>query len=240
MADLYRELPQDLGLADHVAALRRRDRNTTSSSASSRASRRCGRSGETARPARRSATSSRSTACASTVEDGTWGLVRASSNKPELVVVVESPVVGSAHAGDVRRGRRACCARTQRSAPITRRSDPPRPVAPILPDVLAPGLRIVFCGTAAGTESARRRCYYAHPQNKFWRALHEVGLTDRRLDCSEFALLPQFGIGLTDIAKTASGMDKEAAGRARSGAPPARRWRRRSAPARRRSSPSPA
>jgi phosphomannomutase/phosphoglucomutase len=27
-----------------------------------------------------------------TVEDGTWGLVRASSNKPELVVVVESPV----------------------------------------------------------------------------------------------------------------------------------------------------
>ena len=26
------------------------------------------------------------------VDDGTWGLVRASSNKPELVVVVESPV----------------------------------------------------------------------------------------------------------------------------------------------------
>ena len=26
-----------------------------------------------------------------TVKDGTWGLVRASSNKPELVVVVESP-----------------------------------------------------------------------------------------------------------------------------------------------------
>ena len=67
----------------------------------------------------------------------------------------------------------------------------------------------MFCGTAAGTESARRRCYYAHPQNKFWRALHEVGLTDRLLDCSEFALLPQFGIGLTDIAKTASGMDKD-------------------------------
>jgi TDG/mug DNA glycosylase family protein len=67
----------------------------------------------------------------------------------------------------------------------------------------------VFCGTAAGTESALRGCYYAHPQNKFWRALHEVGLTDRRLDCSEFAILPQFGIGLTDIAKTASGMDKE-------------------------------
>ena len=67
----------------------------------------------------------------------------------------------------------------------------------------------MFCGTAAGTESARRRCYYAHPQNKFWRALHEVGLTPRLLDPSEFALLPQFGVGLTDIAKTVSGMDKE-------------------------------
>ena len=41
-----------------------------------------------------------------TVEDGTWGLVRASSNKPELVVVVESPVSEAAHARDVRRGRR--------------------------------------------------------------------------------------------------------------------------------------
>ena len=77
--------------------------------------------------------------------------------------------------------------------------------------MLAPGLCIVFCGTAAGTESARRGCYYAHPQNKFWRVLHEVGLTPQPqpLDCSQFALLPQFGIGLTDIAKTVSGMDKE-------------------------------
>jgi TDG/mug DNA glycosylase family protein len=79
----------------------------------------------------------------------------------------------------------------------------------VLPDVLAPGLRIVFCGTAAGTESARRRCYYAHPQNKFWRTLFEIRLTDRLLDCSEFAALPQFGAGLTDIAKHTSGMDKD-------------------------------
>ena len=37
-----------------------------------------------------------------TVEDGSWGLVRASSNKPELVVVVESPVSEAAHARHVR------------------------------------------------------------------------------------------------------------------------------------------
>ncbi len=79
----------------------------------------------------------------------------------------------------------------------------------VLPDVLAPGLRIVFCGTAAGTESARQGAYYAHPQNRFWRALHEAGLTPRRLAPAEYALAPSFGVGLTDIAKHASGMDRE-------------------------------
>ena len=79
----------------------------------------------------------------------------------------------------------------------------------VLPDVLRPGLAIVFCGTAAGTESARRAAYYAHPQNRFWRTLHEAGLTPRQLAPAEYALLPQYGLGLTDIAKTVSGMDRE-------------------------------
>jgi TDG/mug DNA glycosylase family protein len=79
----------------------------------------------------------------------------------------------------------------------------------VLPDVLAQGLSIVFCGTAAGTESARRRAYYAHPQNRFWRVLHEAGLTPRRLAPTDYPLLPDFGLGLTDIAKFVSGMDRE-------------------------------
>jgi TDG/mug DNA glycosylase family protein len=79
----------------------------------------------------------------------------------------------------------------------------------LLPDVLAPNLRIVFCGTAAGAESARQGAYYAHPQNRFWRALHETGLTPRRLAPAEFPLLPGFGLGLTDIAKSVSGMDHQ-------------------------------
>ena len=83
------------------------------------------------------------------------------------------------------------------------------PLSYVLPDLLQPGLRVVFCGTAAGTISALRGQYYAHPQNKFWPTLHSVGLTPRRLDPSEFPLLPDWGIGLTDIAKTVSGMDKE-------------------------------
>jgi TDG/mug DNA glycosylase family protein len=77
----------------------------------------------------------------------------------------------------------------------------------VLPDVLAPGLRIVFCGTAAGTVSARRGTYYAHAQNKFWRTLFEVGLTPRLLRPEEYGLLPQWGLGLTDLAKHVSGMD---------------------------------
>jgi double-stranded uracil-DNA glycosylase len=80
---------------------------------------------------------------------------------------------------------------------------------PILPDVLAPGLRVVFCGTAPGAASARAGAYYAGPGNRFWTTLHEVGLTPVLLAPAEFARLPEFGIGLTDISKTASGSDRE-------------------------------
>ncbi|HEY1941235.1 MAG TPA: mismatch-specific DNA-glycosylase [Roseiarcus sp.] len=86
---------------------------------------------------------------------------------------------------------------------------PSEPAAHVLPDVLRPGLRIVFCGTAAGTVSAARGWYYAHPQNKFWRALHASGLTPRLLAPAEYGELPRYGIGVTDIAKHVSGMDKQ-------------------------------
>ena len=79
----------------------------------------------------------------------------------------------------------------------------------VLPDVLEPGLRIVFCGTAAGTVSAARGAYYAHPQNRFWPALYAARPTPRLLKPEECRELPQWGLGLTDIAKQASGMDRE-------------------------------
>jgi len=80
---------------------------------------------------------------------------------------------------------------------------------PILPDVLRPGLRVVFCGTAPGTASARVGAYYAGPGNRFWTTLHEVGLTPVLLAPAEFTRLPEFGVGLTDISKTATGSDLE-------------------------------
>src|SRR5215212_1552516 len=77
----------------------------------------------------------------------------------------------------------------------------------MLPDVLAPGLNVVFCGTAAGAVSARVGAPYAGPGNKFWPTLHAVGLTPRRLEPLEFRSALDYGIGITDLAKTVSGAD---------------------------------
>jgi TDG/mug DNA glycosylase family protein len=82
-------------------------------------------------------------------------------------------------------------------------------VPEILPDVLPPGLRVVFCGTAAGTASARAKAYYAGPGNRFWSTLHATGLTPFELEPKEFERLPEFRIGLTDVCKVRHGSDTE-------------------------------
>ncbi|MGN6098901.1 MAG: mismatch-specific DNA-glycosylase [Bosea sp. (in: a-proteobacteria)] len=78
---------------------------------------------------------------------------------------------------------------------------------PILPDVLKPGLHVVFCGTQAGAVSAMRGAYYAGPGNKFWTIIHEIGLVPERFAPERFRELPRYGIGLTDVAKRSSGPD---------------------------------
>lgn len=79
----------------------------------------------------------------------------------------------------------------------------------VLPDLLPAGLRVVFCGTAAGAASARAKAYYAGPGNRFWPTLREIGLTPVELAPAEFGRLPEFGIGLTDICKLRHGSDAE-------------------------------
>ena len=81
--------------------------------------------------------------------------------------------------------------------------------ADVLPDVLGPGLRVVFCGSAAGAVSARVGAYYAGPGNMFWPTLHRVGLTPRLLAPAEFRTVLHYGIGLTDLCKTESGADAD-------------------------------
>jgi TDG/mug DNA glycosylase family protein len=70
-------------------------------------------------------------------------------------------------------------------------------------------MRLVICGSAAGTVSARAGAYYANPQNRFWRTLFETGLTPRLFQPCEFPELAAEGIGLTDLGKKTFGMDRE-------------------------------
>jgi len=81
--------------------------------------------------------------------------------------------------------------------------------APVLPDVLADDLDVVFCGSAVGAASAKRRAYYAGPGNKFWPTLAEIGLTDRPLRPEEYPLVLTYGVGLTDMNKTEAGGDSD-------------------------------
>jgi double-stranded uracil-DNA glycosylase len=87
-------------------------------------------------------------------------------------------------------------------------SGPARPgAAPVaaaaesaVPDVLGPGLRVVFCGINPGFVSAAAAAHFANPRNDFWRLLHAAGLTSRLLEPGEqFAVLRE-GIGLTNAA----------------------------------------
>ena len=79
-----------------------------------------------------------------------------------------------------------------------------------LPDLLRDDLKLVFVGTAAGQRSADVGHYYAHPGNRFWRTIHEIGITARRYQPHEFPSLLDLRIGFTDMCKTGAGMDHTA------------------------------
>jgi double-stranded uracil-DNA glycosylase len=69
-----------------------------------------------------------------------------------------------------------------------------------VPDVLAAGLRVVFCGINPGRVSAAARAHFANPRNDFWRLLHETGFTPRLLRPEEQFAALEYGIGLTNAA----------------------------------------
>jgi len=73
---------------------------------------------------------------------------------------------------------------------------------PTLPELLRPGLDLVFVGINPGERSAARGHYYAHPGNAFWRALSASPLVARPLTPEDDARLPaEAGIGFTDVVK---------------------------------------
>jgi TDG/mug DNA glycosylase family protein len=69
-----------------------------------------------------------------------------------------------------------------------------------VPDVLAPGLLVVFCGINPGRVSAAAGAHFANPRNDFWRLLHDAGFTPRRFEPQEQFALLDLGIGLTNAA----------------------------------------
>src|SRR5260221_3636427 len=79
----------------------------------------------------------------------------------------------------------------------------------LVPDLLAPGLDLVFCGTAPSPASFKARAYYANPGNAFWATWHAVGLTPERLTPQRYPELLAWRIGLTDLNKTEYGSDHE-------------------------------
>lgn len=80
---------------------------------------------------------------------------------------------------------------------------------PLLPDLLQPGLRLVFCGTAASKKSAELKAYYAKPGNKFWPTLHRVGITPTQFLPDQYRRLLALSIGLTDLCKHHAGTDAQ-------------------------------
>lgn len=73
-----------------------------------------------------------------------------------------------------------------------------------VPDVIAPGLRVLFCGINPGLYTAAVGHHFARPGNRFWKALHAGGFTPRVLDPSEEQLLIHYGCGITNVADRAS------------------------------------
>ena len=69
-----------------------------------------------------------------------------------------------------------------------------------VPDVLAPGLRVVFCGINPGRWSDQAGAHFANPRNDFWRLLHDAGFTPRLYAPEEQHDLPALGLGLTNAA----------------------------------------
>ncbi|WP_010692877.1 G/U mismatch-specific DNA glycosylase [Saccharopolyspora spinosa] len=73
-----------------------------------------------------------------------------------------------------------------------------------IPDVLSPGLRVLFCGINPGLWSGATGFHFARPGNRFWPALHASGFTPRLLRPDEQAELPGLGLGISNFVARAS------------------------------------
>jgi double-stranded uracil-DNA glycosylase len=74
----------------------------------------------------------------------------------------------------------------------------------MIPDVIAPGLRVLFAGINPGLYSAATGHHFARPGNRFWPALHRSGFTPGQLQPDQQQQLLGLGLGITNIAARAT------------------------------------
>jgi TDG/mug DNA glycosylase family protein len=68
-----------------------------------------------------------------------------------------------------------------------------------IPDVIAPRLKVLFCGINPGLYSGATGHHFARPGNRFWPALHRAGFTARQLHPSEQGELLKAGYGVVNL-----------------------------------------
>ena len=68
-----------------------------------------------------------------------------------------------------------------------------------IPDLVAPGLRVLFCGINPGLYSGATGRHVARPGNRFWRTLQAAGFTDRLLTPWDDAAMLDAGLGITNL-----------------------------------------
>src|SRR3954470_18933594 len=73
-----------------------------------------------------------------------------------------------------------------------------------IPDLVGPGLRVLFSGINPSLYSAATGHHFARPGNRFWPALHRSGFTDRQLHPSAQFELPALGLGITNVVARAT------------------------------------
>ena len=73
-----------------------------------------------------------------------------------------------------------------------------------LPDVIAPNLRVLFCGINPGLYTAAVGHHFARPGNRFWPALHKSGFTERLVSPFDEGELLKSGVGISNVVPFAT------------------------------------
>lgn len=69
----------------------------------------------------------------------------------------------------------------------------------MIQDIIAPDLRVVFCGINPGLSSAHQGFHFANPTNRFWKVIHLAGFTQRQLAPQDEKHLLDTGCGITAL-----------------------------------------